>query len=125
MILALDDGYDTEIGEDGLVLSAGQRQRIGLARAIYNQPFLIVLDEPNSNLDADGDLALSQAVQAMRQAGSIVIVIAHRPSAIAALDTLLMLREGRQQDYGPKQEVLARITEQRRTAAQGLKVVKE
>ena len=125
MILSLDGGYDSEIGERGTVLSAGQRQRIGLARALYGNPFLIVLDEPNSNLDADGDAALTAAVQAMRVRGSIVIVIAHRPSAIAALDSLLVVKEGRQEAFGSKQEVLAKMTEQRQANAQGLKVVKD
>lgn len=125
MILALEGGYDAQIGERGTVLSAGQRQRIGLARALYGDPFLIVLDEPNSNLDAEGDAALTAAVQAMRQRGSIVIVIAHRPSAIAALDLLVVVKEGRQEAFGTKQEILAKMTEQRKANVQGLKVVKD
>ncbi|MDH3742548.1 MAG: type I secretion system permease/ATPase, partial [Hyphomicrobiales bacterium] len=125
MILSLDGGYDSEIGEAGTVLSAGQRQRIGLARAMYRNPFLIVLDEPNSNLDADGDAALTRSVQAMRERGSIVIVIAHRPSAIAALDLLLVIQNGRQEAFGPKAEVLAKMTHQVAANKQGLKVVKD
>ena len=125
MILSLEGGYDSQIGEAGAVLSAGQRQRIGLARALYRNPFLVVLDEPNSNLDADGDMALAKSVQAMRERGSIVIVIAHRPSAIAALDLLLVIQNGRQESFGPKGEVLARMNEQRTANKQGLKVVKD
>ena len=83
----------------------------GLARALYGQPFLIVLDEPNSNLDAEGDAALSDAIHQARNRGAIVIVVAHRPSAIAAVDKLLFLRGGRQIAFGPKAEVLQQITQ--------------
>ena len=110
MILQLDQGYDTEIGENGTFLSGGQRQRIGLARAIYGQPALVVLDEPNSNLDAAGDQALAEAIHAVKQEGTTVVVMAHRPSAIAAVDKLLMLRDGTIEAFGPKQEVLAEVT---------------
>ncbi len=125
MILQLADGYDTNVGEGGQALSAGQSQRIGLARALYGQPFLIVLDEPNSNLDEEGDLALSAAITAMRKLGSIVVVIAHRRSAISALDKLLMLRDGRQHIFGPKNEVLAKVLPQKPPVSADLKVVKE
>ncbi len=110
MVLQLPDGYDTEIGDGGAVLSAGQRQRIGLARALYLNPFLIVLDEPNSNLDSEGDTALTNAVQNARNRGAIVIVIAHRPSAIVSTNKLLVLESGKQQAFGPKDEVLAKMT---------------
>lgn len=106
MILKLPDGYDTNIGDGGSVLSAGQRQRVGLARALYGLPFLIVLDEPNANLDAEGEMALTDAITAMRDYGSIVIVVAHRPSAIAAVDHLLILKDGRQQAFGRKEEIM-------------------
>ena len=85
MIVRLPEGYDTQIGESGAVLSAGQRQRIALARALYRDPFLVVLDEPNSNLDSDGDKALTQAIMRVRQRGGIVVVVAHRPSALAGV----------------------------------------
>lgn len=107
LILKLPDGYDTNIGDAGSILSAGQRQRVGLARAVYDLPFLIVLDEPNANLDAEGELALTEAISALRKQGSIVIVIAHRPSAIAAVDHLLVLKDGRQQAFGRKDEILS------------------
>ena len=105
LILRLPEGYQTEIGEGGAALSAGQRQRIALARALYRDPFLVILDEPNSNLDAAGDQALTEAIQQIKQRGGIVVVVAHRPSALAALDFLLVLGGGQQQAFGPKSEV--------------------
>lgn len=110
MILRLPDGYETRIGFGGSHLSGGQIQRIALARALYRQPRLIVLDEPNSNLDVDGDAALTRAIERMRAAGSVVVVMAHRPSAIAAVDKLLMLNGGAVVDFGDKAEVLRRVT---------------
>ena len=111
LIASLPDGYETQIGERGTVLSAGQRQRIGLARALYGDPFLIVLDEPNSNLDAEGDAALTEAIKAAKGRGAVVVVVAHRPSAVTAADKILFLRGGRQVAFGPKDEVLARIAQ--------------
>ena len=109
MILRLPDGYDTQIGEGGDVLSAGQRQRIALARALYRDPFLVVLDEPNSNLDAEGDKALTQAILRVRARGGIVIVVAHRPSALAGVDQVLAMVDGRVHALGPRDEVLAKL----------------
>ena len=109
LILSFPDGYETAIGEGGANLSAGQRQRIGMARALYGNPALIVLDEPNANLDAAGEKAVIKAVLRAREDGSTVIVIAHRPSAIAALDTLMMLRDGRCVAFGAKDVVLERV----------------
>ena len=111
MILDLPDGDNTVIGEGGSKLSGGQRQRLGLARAAFGEPFLVVLDEPNANLDADGDRALADAIHDMKRRGQIVVLMAHRPSAIQAADKLLVLRDGRQQAFGPKEEVLASTTE--------------
>lgn len=123
LIVNLGDGYETEIGDQGTALSAGQAQRIALARALYRDPFLVVLDEPNSNLDAEGDEALARAILGVRSRGGIVVVIAHRPSAIAGVDQVLMLRDGRVQALGPKDEILARVLQ--RPAARPLKVVPE
>lgn len=119
IITSLPRGYDTVIGEAGGKLSAGLCQRIGLARALYGEPFLIVLDEPNSNLDHEGDLALREAITTMRARGSIVIVVAHRPSAIEPVDQLLYLKDGQQRAFGPKTEVLAQVTRSPRQADMG------
>jgi ATP-binding cassette subfamily C protein len=109
LILHLPEGYGTRIGEGGMSLSAGQRQRIALARALYGNPFLVVLDEPNSNLDVEGDEALTQAILGVRARGGIVVAIAHRPSALAGVDQMLVMSEGRVQAFGPRDEVLSRV----------------
>ena len=110
LILALPSGYETEVFSGNSVLSGGQVQRIALARAIYGKPKLIVLDEPNSNLDAEGDTALTHAIVVLREQGSTLVIMAHRPSAIAAVNLVLMLQEGRQLEFGPKEEVLRKFT---------------
>ena len=110
VILRLPEGYSTRIGQGGASLSAGQRQRVGLARAVYGDPFLVVLDEPNANLDAEGENALGRAIQLLRRSGSIVIVISHRPNALAALDMALVLYEGKAIAFGPSAEVFARVS---------------
>jgi PrtD family type I secretion system ABC transporter len=109
MIIKMRDGYDTQIGEQGTALSAGQAQRVALARALYGDPFLIVLDEPNSNLDTEGDEALTRAVRSARERGAIVVVVAHRPIGIEAVDQVLVLRDGRMQAFGPKDQVLGQV----------------
>ena len=107
MVVRMPQGYDTELGPQGTALSAGQRQRIGLARALYDNPFLIVLDEPNSNLDAEGEAALTQALLGVRAQGGIVIVVAHRPSALSAVDMIGVIQGGRLTAFGPKDEIFA------------------
>jgi ATP-binding cassette subfamily C protein len=109
LILRLPEGYETQIGEGGMALSAGQRQRIALARALYGEPFLVVLDEPNSNLDNEGEHALTQAILGVRARGGAVVVVAHRPSALASVDLVLMMAEGRVQAFGPKDEILSKV----------------
>jgi PrtD family type I secretion system ABC transporter len=109
LVLSLPQGYDMEIGEQGSALSAGQQQRVALARALYGDPFLVVLDEPNSNLDVEGDEALTLAILGARARGAIVVVVAHRPSALSGVDHVLALNGGRQQAFGPKEEVLAKV----------------
>jgi ATP-binding cassette subfamily C exporter for protease/lipase len=109
MILRMPKGYDTPIGEAGGVLSGGQRQRVALARALYGEPRLVVLDEPNANLDDVGEAALARAVQQMRARGTTVVLVTHRPSAVALADRLLLLADGLVQAEGPRDAVLAAI----------------
>jgi ATP-binding cassette subfamily C protein EexD len=112
MILQLADGYDTVIGSDGANLSGGQRQRIGLARAIYGQPKLIILDEPNSNLDEVGEKALALAIQVLKAAGSTIFVITHRTNILTQLDRLLVMNNGTISMYGPREQVMAELSKQ-------------
>jgi len=109
IILRLPEGYSTRIGQAGMSLSAGQRQRIGLARAVYGDPFLVVLDEPNANLDAEGENALSRAILTLRHNKSVVIVISHRPNAIATLNMAMVLYEGKSIAFGSCEEIFARV----------------
>jgi ATP-binding cassette subfamily C protein len=110
LILRLPQGYDTPIGPSGARLSGGQRQRIALARALYGDPAVVIMDEPNSNLDAQGEQALVLAIKDLRERGKTVVVMAHRPSAIAACDVLLMLENGAPRAFGPKEQVLRETT---------------
>jgi PrtD family type I secretion system ABC transporter len=110
LIVGLANGYDTVIGPNGRNLSAGQRQRIALARAMFRDPFLIVLDEPNSNLDAQGDAALNHAIATAKNRGAVVILVAHRPSALFEIDILLWLDNGIAKAIGPKAEILSRLS---------------
>ncbi len=123
LVLRLPNGYETQIGEGGAALSAGQRQRIALARALYRDPFLVVLDEPNSNLDAEGDQALAQAILAVRERGGIAIVVAHRTNVIACVDHLLLLVDGRIQAFGPKDRVLSNLKPTQASQPVPLKIV--
>lgn len=114
LIVSLPDGYETQIGEDGAALSAGQRQRVALARALYGDPFLVVLDEPNSNLDADGDAALIEAIRSVKARAGIVVIVAHRSDMLATADLILVMQQGQMRMFGPRESVLARLA-----AAQG------
>ncbi|WP_024511626.1 type I secretion system permease/ATPase [Bradyrhizobium sp. ARR65] len=109
LILRFENGYDTVVGEGGSALSAGQRQRIGLARALYGDPFLVVLDEPNANLDAEGEGTVIQAIAAVRERNGIVIVVAHRPSVLGVVDLVLMMENGRSKAFGPRDQILSRM----------------
>ncbi len=109
MILRLPSGYDLRIGDAGVTLSAGQRQRVALARALYGAPFLVVLDEPNSNLDGAGENALLQAIRELKARGAVVVLIAHRRSSLAMCDKVLVVSGGAQQAFGPRDEILDKI----------------
>jgi PrtD family type I secretion system ABC transporter len=112
LIVRLPEGYETRLGSNGMALSAGQRQRIALARALYGNPFLVILDEPNSNLDAEGETALARAVSGVRARGGIAIVIAHRPSVLSAVDYVGVVQQGRMVAFGPRDEILSSQTRQ-------------
>jgi ATP-binding cassette subfamily C protein EexD len=118
MILLLPEGYDTVIGSDGVNLSGGQRQRIGLARALYGSPRLIILDEPNSNLDDTGEQALAQAIMHMKDSGSTIFVITHRTSILSLLDRLMVMNAGGISMYGPRDQVMAELNAQHLAAQQ-------
>ena len=109
LIVRLPEGYDTRIGEGGVTLSGGQRQRIALARALYGDPFLVVLDEPNSSLDVDGEQALTQAILNVRERGGVAVVMAHRPNALATVDLVLAMANGEGKAFGPRDEVLRKV----------------
>jgi len=121
LILKLPQGYDTVIGATGGGLSGGQRQRIGLARAVYRRPRLIVLDEPNSNLDDMGERALSEAIAKLRQAGCTLFVITHRTSVLNVLDKLMVLREGALAMFGPRDKVLAELNKAQQSAVAAIR----
>src|SRR3984957_1538166 len=125
MIIKMREGYDTQVGEQGTALSAVAAQRVGLARALYGNPFLIVLDEPNSNLDTEGDEALTRAIRGARERGAIVVVGAPRPIGIEAVDQLLVLKDGRMQAFGPKEQVLGQVLQQRVAPPSPIKIVSE
>ncbi|WP_249159490.1 type I secretion system permease/ATPase [Bradyrhizobium tropiciagri] len=110
MIVRLPNGYDTEVGEGGAILSGGFRQRIGLARAVYCNPSFVVLDEPSSNLDSEGDAALADCIIQLKKRGATVVIVSHRPATIGLVDKILVLREGAAEMFGPRVEIMSRLT---------------
>ena len=116
LIMALPQGYNSPIGRDGAVLSGGQRQRVGLARALYGKPVFVVLDEPNSSLDEAGDAALANAIASLKQLGTTFVVMTHRTSVLGVADKMLLMRDGAQQAFGPRDEVLAALQQVRQPA---------
>ena len=126
LVVQKPSGYETPVGPGGVALSGGERQRIALARAVYDTPFFVVLDEPNSNMDAVGERALAQTIRQLREAGSIVVVVTHRASLLGDVNKLLQVSNGRPIVFGETKTVLARLQEKRQQAAAnagGLRVV--
>jgi PrtD family type I secretion system ABC transporter len=110
MILRLSDGYETQVGDGGMAISGGYRQRVGLARAVFGNPCLVVLDEPSSNLDAEGDAALAECINRLKSNRVTVVIVSHRPMTLSVVDKILLLRDGIVEAFGPRAEVLARLT---------------
>ncbi|WP_240791047.1 type I secretion system permease/ATPase [Roseomonas sp. AR75] len=118
MILRLPQGYDTEIGDGGQHLSGGQRQLIGLARAMFGSPKMVVLDEPNSNLDGDAEQALIRGLEELKRRGATVILVSHRPTLVQGVDKVLLMRDGAVEAFGPRAEVLKRLVQQQSRPAE-------
>ena len=122
MILRLPEGYDSVIGVSGGILSAGQRQRIGLARALYGNPAVVVLDEPNSNLDEQGEKALANALVRLKARNATVIIVTHRSNILSKVDNLLILKDGKLVAYGPREQVLVQVQKATQQAVQTKKI---
>lgn len=122
-ILALPQGYDNPVGSEGAMLSGGQRQRVGLARAIYGNPAFVVLDEPNSSLDEEGDTALAQAIAQLKARGTTFVIMTHRTSVLGVTDKMLVMRDGQAQIFGPRDDVLKALADAQAKAAQGAAAV--
>lgn len=122
-IMQLPQGYDSPVGSEGAMLSGGQRQRVGLARAIYGDPVFVVLDEPNSSLDDAGDAALASAINTMKARGTTIVVMTHRTSVLAVADKMLVLRDGQQQAFGPRDDVIAALNKANAKAQQATQAV--
>jgi ATP-binding cassette subfamily C protein len=118
MIVGLPEGYDTPVSVAGGRLSGGQLQRIGLARALYGDPVIVILDEPNSNLDNEGSMALNRAINELKAGGAAVLIMAHRPAAIQSCDLILVLDAGRQKAFGPREAVLQQTVTNHQTLRQ-------
>lgn len=118
LILRLPKGYETELGEGGAILSAGQRQRVGLARTLFGNPRLIILDEPNANLDAEGEAALMAAVDRAKKRGATIVLISHKPAIFGRADKILVLINGQISDYGPREDVLGRLAKRQQPEKQ-------
>jgi len=110
LILRMPDGYDTKLGHNGFLLSGGQKQRVALARAVFGDARIVILDEPNSNLDADGEQALQRALAALKAAGSTLVIVAQKPSILAVVDKIIVLRNGQIEEIGARDEILAKVT---------------
>lgn len=122
LILRLPNGYDTDLGQDGVVLSVGQRQRVGLARALLRDPTFVVLDEPNANLDALGEAALMSALDLLKARGATVVIVSHKPSVFRSADKILVLREGAIEMFGPRDAVMSKFAAQAQAQAQAAQV---
>jgi ATP-binding cassette subfamily C protein EexD len=120
LILRLPEGYDTPIGASGGNLSGGQRQRVGLARALYGNPVIVVLDEPNSNLDEQGEIALGNTINRLKKENATVIIVTHRSNVLAHVDKLLVLNDGLLTVYGPKDQVIAHLQKQASVPKEGM-----
>ncbi|HEU5094450.1 MAG TPA: ATP-binding cassette domain-containing protein, partial [Reyranella sp.] len=117
LVLRLREGYDTPIGDGGAVLSGGFRQRLALARAVYGDPSLVVLDEPSSNLDAEGDMALAACIGELKRRGTTVVLVSHRPATLGVVDKLLVLKDGVSVLFGPRADILAQLARRQAQAA--------